>query len=248
MSATTTSPARVRPGSNRCPYLRRPKVTVNAASNDSPRTSPVSPWTPLGTSTATQTRSRAAHASASASGSPSSGRASPAPNSASTTNGSPSSSAGQSGSTGPSQRAAIAAASPLRRSRRPNNPSRTGQPASASSRAATKPSPPLLPGPQSTATGRGAQRRTMACATARPAFSISVSPGVPARAAAASAAYISATEKSARAPMSLIPGRCGADRPASVARRRNRRRPCGRPRRGASRSRSAPHRRHSCCR
>ena len=122
MSATTTSPARARPGSSRCPYLRRPKVTVSAASNDPPRTSPVSPWTPLGTSTATQTRSRAAHASASASGSPSSGRASPAPNSASTTSGSPSSSAGQSGSTGPSHRSAIAAASPLRRSRRTQQP------------------------------------------------------------------------------------------------------------------------------
>ena len=92
-----------------------------------------------------------------------------------------------------------------------------------------------------------AQRRTIASATVRPAFSISVSPGVPERAAAASAAYISATEIRARSPPSLMRERCGTGRPASVARRRSRPPPCGRPRRDASRSRCAPHPRHSCC-
>ena len=52
---------------------------------------------------------------------------------------------------------------------------RTGQPASARCRAATKPSPPLLPGPHSTATGRAGQRCPISRATALPAFSISSS-------------------------------------------------------------------------
>ena len=248
MSATTTSPACSRPGNSRWPYLRRPKVTVTAALKAPPRASPVSPWMPLGISTATQGGSRSALDSASSSATPSSGRARPAPNNASTTSGSPSSSVDESGSTGCSHRSAMAAASPFKRSRVPSNPSRTGQPASASSRAATKPSPPLLPGPQSTATGRGAQRRTIACATARPAFSISVSPGIPASAAAASAAYISATEKRARASASLIRDQRKTDRPAWAARRRSRPSPCARLRRGASRSRSAPRRHRSCYR
>ena len=217
MSATASAPAKSRPGSSRCPYLRRAKVTVAAARKAPPSTAPVSPWMPLGISTETQGRPRAALASASASAAPPSGRARPAPNRASTTSGSPSSNARSSGSIAPSHRAATAAASPLRRSRAPISPRRTGQPASASSRAATKPSPPLLPGPHSTETGRVPQRRTIASATARPAFSINVSPGVPAFAAAASAAYISATDKRARAPASLIRDRCGTDRPASVA-------------------------------
>ena len=51
---------------------------------------------------------------------------------------------------------------------------RTAKPRSASSRATTKPSPPLLPGPHSTATAQGAKRAAMASATARPAFSIRV--------------------------------------------------------------------------
>src|SRR5262249_28453263 len=47
------------------------------------------------------------------------------------------------------------------------------------SRAATKPSPPLLPGPQRTLIGCTDQRRETASATARPAFSIRVVPEMP---------------------------------------------------------------------
>ena len=74
-------------------------------------------------------------------------------------------------------------------------------PASASParcRAATKPSPPLLPGPHSTTTGRRAWCAVTASATARPAASIRSMPGTPAAIAAASARAISAQVRRAR--------------------------------------------------
>jgi hypothetical protein len=69
---------------------------------------------------------------------------------------------------------------------------RTCQPRSLSRRATTKPSPPLLPGPHITTVSRGPYRPVMASATARPAFSISVSDATPASTASASARDISA--------------------------------------------------------
>src|SRR4051812_4363396 len=68
---------------------------------------------------------------------------------------------------------------------------RTLKPLSSRCRATTKPSPPLLPGPQSTVTVQGLKRATMASATARPAFSIRMSDGMPCATAKASAAAIS---------------------------------------------------------
>ena len=59
-------------------------------------------------------------------------------------------------------------------------------------RAATNPSPPLLPGPQSTATGRLPQCRRAVSATARPAASISAISLTPPATAARSATAISA--------------------------------------------------------
>ena len=56
----------------------------------------------------------------------------------------------------------------------------TARPAAASRRAATKPSPPLLPGPATTSTGPSGTSAAAASATARPAASISVMPGMPA--------------------------------------------------------------------
>jgi len=53
--------------------------------------------------------------------------------------------------------------------------------------ATTKPSPPLLPGPQSTVTVQGLKRAAIASATARPAFFIRVSDGTPCATAKASA-------------------------------------------------------------
>src|SRR5262245_12106730 len=60
-------------------------------------------------------------------------------------------------------------------------------------RAATKPSPPLLPGPATTTTrAPGGWRVATASATARPACSIRVRPGVPAAIVRRSASAISA--------------------------------------------------------
>ena len=52
----------------------------------------------------------------------------------------------------------------------PADATRTGQPAAARATATTKPSPPLLPGPQRTATGLADQRAITSRATAVPAF------------------------------------------------------------------------------
>ena len=70
-------------------------------------------------------------------------------------------------STLPGQAAAARAASPLRRSRGPRRATATSYPRSASSRPATKPSPPLFPGPARTMTRFPAgTRRWAAFATA----------------------------------------------------------------------------------
>ena len=81
MSARTISPHRSRPGSSLCPGLSRKNVTVRMALGAVPRTWPVAPSSPLGTSTAT---TRDAARSTSATGG-SISRASPAPNTASIT-------------------------------------------------------------------------------------------------------------------------------------------------------------------
>ena len=70
---------------------------------------------------------------------------------------------------------AASAASPLSRAASPTSSTSTRKPRSARTRAATKPSPPLLPGPATTTTrAPGGWRSATASATARPAFSISV--------------------------------------------------------------------------
>src|SRR4029450_3993447 len=71
-------------------------------------------------------------------------------------------------------RRAAPAASPLSRSAWPTKRIRTRYPRSARMRAAIKPSPPLLPGPATTAMrSPGGCRAATASATARPAFSMS---------------------------------------------------------------------------
>ena len=154
-----------------------------------------------------------------------SSRASPAPNSASTTKSRPSRTAADSGVTGPAQRAAMAAASPFSASIPPSNATAASQPAAARWRATTKPSPPLLPGPHRTATGHGAKRARISRATAAPAASIRRTPGMPPAIAAASAAAISATLSNACAFLSSaiaspIRGRGGAQWSGARPRRR----------------------------
>ena len=125
--ASTVSPHNCRPGNSRCPGLRRKNVTVRAARGAIPRTSPLAPSTPLGTSTAT-TGTLGSSAAMTSRAVPSTGRASPAPKIASITRPAPSKTAAASGSTGPFQRPAAIAASPrsaaLRRAARPAPASR----------------------------------------------------------------------------------------------------------------------------
>ena len=141
-----------RPGSSRWPGLRRKKVTVAVACTTGPSARPVEPSRPLGTSTASTGLPEALTAATTSAATPSSGRARPAPNSASMMRSAP---------------ARIVRSTAARRHRpsarpwRPHRPSdwrgapsrprRTRWPRSRSSLAATKPSPPLLPGPHSTA-------------------------------------------------------------------------------------------------
>ena len=127
------------------------------------------------------------------------GRPRPAPKSASITTPSPVTRPGDRGSTAPDQSAAWCAASPFSLPASPSSARRTSRPCSARCRAATNPSPPLLPGPQRTSAGPGQPRRKTASATARPAFSISSTPETPASMARRSARYISSVVSSASA-------------------------------------------------
>ncbi len=153
MSATRTVPQWSRPGRSTWPTLQRKKVTVSAAFTARPITAPVVPLIPLGRSTA-QTQDAGFMASIMARATPSTGRSRPAPNSASMMTSAGINAAGAAAVVGPCQRCAANAASPLSRSRFPTRRMRTRYPRSARMRAATKPSPPLLPGPATTATRR----------------------------------------------------------------------------------------------
>ncbi len=125
ISATLTSPQSPRPGSSKCPGLSRKKVTVARARIATPRTAPVVPSMPLGTSTATTGSPLAFTASINAASSPSIGRASPAPKIASTTTSAWASSSTVKGSMAPSQSVAMAAASSGSRAGSPARPSLT---------------------------------------------------------------------------------------------------------------------------
>jgi len=225
IGATRISPQWLRPGNNRWPGFRRKKVTVSAAFGAMPKTAPLAPSTPLGTSTATTGRRAASTAAMTSRATPSMGRANPAPKIASITRVASPRVAGAKGSTGPVQSAAAAAASLVGFSRAPSSASRTGQPRSASTRAATNPSPPLFPGPHSTNAFCCGQRRETASATARPAFSISAVPEMPPAIVSRSASPICGGVRSAcRSQLvegSLIAGKIwgGPPGPQSLPRR-----------------------------
>ncbi|GIX14984.1 MAG: hypothetical protein KatS3mg118_2943 [Paracoccaceae bacterium] len=148
-------------------------------------TRPLSRSSPEGASTATQTGAPAAPmlALARASRSASSGRPSPMPNSASNTTAWPPAPASPSGRMRPPascQRRSAAAASGGRAPRGSSANSSTRAPSRTSSRAITKPSPPLFPGPHRTAADRprhsGPNLARAASTTPRPACSISPAP------------------------------------------------------------------------
>ena len=185
------------PRQQQVPRLAAEEGDGAARLHDRPVAAPVVPSSPLGTSTARTGQPEAFIASTAAAAAPSSGRVSPAPNRASTMSCAPSSCRARERR----DRACVSAA-PWRR-HRPSEPRgrRAGQggrrsPASRRWRAATKPSPPLLPGPQRTAMRAPAGAISAASsATARPAFSMSVRLGTPAATARRSARAISAVVK-----------------------------------------------------
>ncbi len=201
ISASSTWPHRSRPGSSRWPGLRRQNVTVNSACGANPRTCPVAPSSPLGTSTAT-TRRAARNTSATAG---SRSRDSPAPNTASITRSARAAAAAVNGARTPDQG----------RGRPARAATATGQPASCSRPAATTPSPPLLPGPHSTRVRHGRSRARTARSTARPALSMSVATGTPRLGAARSTSAISAGDSKS----ALSPPRQAIGSPPAVSRR-----------------------------
>ncbi len=155
MSETITRRRSLGPAAAGGPASGGKNVTDRRALTATPRTAPVRPSIPLGRSidtTIAPAAPAALIASTIAAADPSSGRARPAPNRASTITSALCRRVGSAGSTTPRNRAAAAFASPVRMAGSPRRPSRTMNPRSDSTRAATKPSPPLLPGPQTTAT------------------------------------------------------------------------------------------------
>jgi hypothetical protein len=160
--------------------LARWNVAVAFASTASPSTSPVEALTPLGTSAAI-TRALAAliaaiTLSAGLRGAP----WKPVPSKASTITCTPFRRASSNGSgSGPGRRRSISFASGWSHSAGHTSSTSTWRPAWRSSRAATSPSPPLLPLPQTTATRPvGAWRETVS-ASPSPARSIRSSEGIP---------------------------------------------------------------------
>src|SRR5215212_9650573 len=152
---------------------------------------------PLGISTAATGISRRGSWSMSSAARPAIGRDRPVPNSASTASFVPSRDC-DAGRMSPCQSAAIAAASPSSDMRSPTSTTRTAQPSRCKYRATTNPSPPLLPGPQSTTAGLFVHRLIIASATALPAFSIRAWTLTPALIACRSACAMSLGVSSSR--------------------------------------------------
>ena len=169
------------PGAIQCPNLPRWKLTVTSACTAVPSTSPVDASTPEAMSAATTGASQPLIASIAVSAGARGAPENPVPKTASTITPAPSSAGAT--SSGPTWRAvpsnrprfavASAESSPPGHSRSAS----TSYPVSASSRAQTSPSPPLLPLPQTTRTGPGRATVRTASATAAPALSIRSSEG-----------------------------------------------------------------------
>ena len=210
MSTTRTSPACALPGLIHRPGLEAWKVTVTSARTAAPATSPFEAFTPLGTSTATTGQAaRLSCAIAPATGSRGS-PSNPVPKSASTATSAPSRAPAASGrGAGPGRRSRLAAASPRNSSGGAVSMTSTSRPCSRSRRAATRPSPPLLPFPHTTATVPAGARSATARATPAPARSISSSEGTPCSSIAqASIARIWSASKSGSSQSGRAMGGC----------------------------------------
>ncbi len=190
ISATATLPARPRPGWNARPRFHCANVTVREAWTQGPGAAPVSAFSPDGRSTErTGTPDPFIQAMASAI-EPCVAPLIPVPSKASMirSNRPPSRQSSPVPAdriAGPSFSSAARAvrASPRTSSRPPNRTGRASNPISESRLAATNPSPPLFPLPQHTSTRRPPEAASISAAsaaTAAPAFSMSVVPGIPA--------------------------------------------------------------------
>jgi hypothetical protein len=178
ISITSTSPACALPGRIHSPGLARWNVAVATARTAAPATSPVDASTPDGMSAATT----GALAAFSASIAPAAGSRGapeePVPSSASTSACAPSSRSGANGAGGsPGSRFSCSAASPCRNSGDHTVSTSTSRPAPRRSRAATSPSPPLLPLPQTMAMRPAGARWAITRASPSPARSIRSSDG-----------------------------------------------------------------------
>ncbi len=179
MSMTRSSPRSCLPGAIQWPGFARANVAVADARTLTPAAAPVDASTPLGMSAATAGASRTAIASIASAARPSGSPRNPVPKIASTMTAASPSPATVKGSCSPSRRRRFSAASPRYSSGSASVRTRTRRPSWRSSRPATKPSPPLLPFPQTTATGPRATVVSVMSARPAPARSMRSSDGIP---------------------------------------------------------------------
>ena len=180
IGATRSSPVCHLPGATRWPSLAAWKLTVTSASTASPATSPVEASTPEAMSQAMTGAPQRLIASIAAAAGSRGAPSKPVPKIASTTAPEPSSlSAKSPADNSPPNRSKLIAASPRSSSPGQSNSASTSKPISRSNRAATNPSPPLFPLPQTTRIGPSGARSATASATARPAASINSRDGTP---------------------------------------------------------------------
>ena len=183
ISATRSSPQWRLPGAIRWPSFAAWKATVTVASTATPATSPVEASTPDGMSAATTGASPALIASIASAAGDRGAPPKPVPKIASTTAPEPASSSptspGETSRPGVSSRSRFAFASGDRSAAGQSRSGSTSKPVSARRRAATRPSPPLLPLPHTTRIGPSAATSRTAAATAEPAASIRRREGTP---------------------------------------------------------------------
>jgi hypothetical protein len=180
MSITWTSPACALPGWIHRPGLAAWNVAVATARTAGPATSPVEASTPLGTSAATTGAEAPFSASMALAAGPRGAPVAPVPSSASTSTPACSSRAASNGAGGrPGSRRSCSAASPRSSAGSNVASTSTSRPAPRSRRAATRPSPPLLPFPHTITTRPNGERAATTRASPSPARSMRSSEGTP---------------------------------------------------------------------
>ncbi len=183
ISATRTFPACHLPGAIQCPSFAAWKLTLTSARTAAPSTSPLDASTPEAMSAETTGASPAFIASIAASAGARGAPLNPVPKIASTTTPAPAraspSWSGAARREDPVKRRKFASASPESSSGGHSSSASTSYPVSRSLRAATSPSPALLPFPHTTTARPERASSPAARAVAPPAASISSSDGTP---------------------------------------------------------------------